>query len=506
MRLGSKVSAPISVQAGWPSALAAIGEPSFAEVVEHTCPGTPVAWLSAWPKLLWYLGKSDPSLSTFLLSLLLELAKLASRSGGIHEHLLAAICPLLAPFLCGRRSDGAEEPPPLAQLPRGLAGAQGLAAAVLPHFPKMSDAFVTALTKLVCRWSDIGISDDRALTKPVVGLGVDSCELILESLLTAGSKREQLPLPTRLRIVLTILCAAPGREVLSIEHAARAEMTALRLADALAGWLMSRHTYEGSDFPSGSSLNYDDCRRLALQSFAWPLCVQGLACAPAQASRMLCFLFFCAVRLPNLDDVGGNACSSSSADLGWRAFLSTIFDSFLGEGLCTGGGKAVALFTISLCDPARGLMQGSLAVPAPSSNLMCDDYTDDVNNLQGASARRLGQLFVTVCMKSVAASQKPAAYELLVKLCVAGLVGLPDSSAEQQRKAKQIVSLLAAAIACRNELSLATTGWGSEGPASFPNLVVARPEALRSEIMPQLQRLSIDGPSLDEMKAMLPLL
>merc|ERR1712106_846412 len=111
-------------QPAWPSALISCGGNGFAEVVERSCPGAALTWVSVWPKLLWYLGKSDPLLSTFLLSLLLDLAKLASRAGGLHEKLLGKTCSLLLPFLVGRPGRE-EEAPPLAQLPRGLAGAQG---------------------------------------------------------------------------------------------------------------------------------------------------------------------------------------------------------------------------------------------------------------------------------------------------------------------------------------------------------------------------------------------
>ena len=54
------------------------------------------------------------------------------------------------------------------------------------------------------------------------------------------------PLSIRLRVALTILCASPSHAPTSMEHAARAETAALRLSDSLAGWLMSRHSHEGS--------------------------------------------------------------------------------------------------------------------------------------------------------------------------------------------------------------------------------------------------------------------
>jgi len=106
----------------------------------------------------------------------------------------------------------------------------------------------------------------------------------------------------------------------------------------------------------------------------------------------------------------------------------------------------------------------------------------------------------------VVSSEKPAAYELLAKLCVAGLASLSDPSASAQRRASQIAYVLVAAIGCRNELSLPTAGWGKEGPSANPALIAASPALLRSEMATQLQRLNIDGPTLDEVKAMLPLM
>lgn len=511
LRLSSStLTVPSSVRPAWPNALIACGEPCFAEVVERSCPGAAVAWVSVWPKLLWYLGKSDPMLSAFLLSLLLELAKLASRTGGLHEELLGSTCPLLLPFLVGR--PGEKEAPPLAQLPRGLAGAQGLAAAVLPHFPKMSDSLAAALTKLICQWSDLGLSGNEASMKVAgkrqsVGLGADCCELILETLLSRGNKAEPRPLPTRFRVAFTVLCAHPPNGTTTADHAARAETAALRLADALAGWLMTLHTHERSAFPIMPALSYDDRRRLALQSLAWPLCKEGLAVAPSLASRLLCFLFFCAARLPNLDnEINGTDCDSKVADLGWHAFLCLLFDSFLGIDLSNGGGANMALCTSALCDPARGKVTGPMGVQTHTTHLLSDALENDLNDLQWASTRRLGQLFVTVWMKAVSASQKPAAYELLVKLCTGKLTTLSNVVADSQQTALQMMSVLIAAIAYRNDVTLPTSSWGSEGSDSAPALEASGPEAVRAEITLQLQRLSIVAQRRDELKAMISLL
>jgi len=190
---------------------------------------------------------------------------------------------------------------------------------------------------------------------------------------------------------LTILCSGPTAESLSMDHAAQAETTALRLADGLAGWLMSRQVYEDEAFPSESSLSYDDSRRLALQSLAWPLCTQVLKSAPAQASRVLCFLFFCAVRLPNLETVVGDTCISGAADLKWRTYMTSVFEAFLAGDFIHGSGVALAHCKSSLCDPARGAMQDYMRDQSSNSN----DY--DVSSLQRLSAKRLGQLLATVC-------------------------------------------------------------------------------------------------------------
>ena len=63
------------------------------------------AWAASWPKLLFYIGASDPTLSTFLLAILLDLAKRAVQAGSIHERLFAEIRPLLVPFFIGVSKD-----------------------------------------------------------------------------------------------------------------------------------------------------------------------------------------------------------------------------------------------------------------------------------------------------------------------------------------------------------------------------------------------------------------
>merc|ERR1712039_942868 len=103
------------------------------------------------------------------------------------------------------------------------------------------------------------------------------------------------------------------------------------------------------------------------------------------------------------------------------------FDAFLGDSLNVGGASAAALCSSPLCDPARGSIERhSATIVDNRPSWLNEGHNEVCENSQCASAKRLGRLFVIVWMRAVAAQQRSAAYQLLVKLCAARLIGLPD--------------------------------------------------------------------------------
>merc|ERR1712232_1436647 len=90
--------------------------------------------------------------------------------------------------------------------------------------------------------------------------------------------------------------------------------------------------------------------------------------------------------------------------------------------------------------------------------------TCEPHDSPGMCLRLMGQMFVTVWMK--VGPQKPAAYELLVKLCAAKLAEASKATdtaghtvftdPRQSAMLAQVSFALAAAIACRNEMCLPT--------------------------------------------------
>ena len=115
-------------------------------------PGATETWATAWPKLLWYLGGSDPELRTFPMELLLKLARRSAPPEGFHRGLFTVACPLFAPFFLGLGAG--EDSPPVANLPSRAGGPQSVAAA--------SERFVGLLVEFFdrCRVHD----DDRPWT------------------------------------------------------------------------------------------------------------------------------------------------------------------------------------------------------------------------------------------------------------------------------------------------------------------------------------------------------
>jgi len=494
--------APTVVQPGWPEALAMAKGPGLAEAVERFSPGVALKWVTAWPKLLYYLGGSDPALSGFILALLLTLAKLASQSGSLHERLLAASWPLLVPFLTGEGHGRDAAPPPLALLPPGLAGPQGLAAALLPHFLRLTEPLASVLTGLICRWSDVGAAGDGEgdVEAPAPArLGTSCCELVLEALLrgrglggaacngpsSASARAAAELMPLRLRVALTVLCASPAHEPPSSKRAERAEFAALRLADRLADWLSSYDCAASSLGKSGAELGYDDQRRLALQTLAWPLCTRLIQTSPALAPRALCFLFFCAARLPPNHGGSPHCHGTAAGRVGFCSlFLSELFEALVGSGSGRalhpqGVGLAAAVARRALCDPARAGGQGG----ASGTGVVAIDVD---------AAQRLPRMFVATWMRVVAGPERAAAYELLVKLCTQQLTVMGSAAGSEGQTALRsaqwamtagCTSVLLGAIAYRNEHGLPTEGWGLRDLGRMDtDLASMEPESIRRKL------------------------
>eukprot|EP00933_Yihiella_yeosuensis_P037884 TRINITY_DN31883_c0_g3_i2.p1 TRINITY_DN31883_c0_g3~~TRINITY_DN31883_c0_g3_i2.p1 ORF type:complete len:530 (-),score=94.00 TRINITY_DN31883_c0_g3_i2:68-1657(-) len=445
---------PTAILAGWPKALQGVGEPCLADELEKARPGTAKFWANNWSQMLWLLGASNPSLSAFLLALVLELAKRSVKPEGVHAELLSSTLPMLVPFLAG--VPGAQEqeaPPALVKLPSGAKGPQAVAAAILPHFPRLSEALAGVLTKLLCRWSEAGYAmDDNE--KPSY-LGRDCCELILEALLYGReSKRSEL-FALRLRSASVILQILPRSRSTKSDRAALSEASALRMADVIAGWLMEEigprpldAATEEKEFSLHSSvagMSLDDRRRLAFETIAWPLCKQILQIAPELGPRALCFFFFCAVRLPcgRCEKEVGKTVDSRSCD-----FLREIFDVFVASGktpfqqLAMSEMFAEAL-DLSICDAVRG---------GGPERAKIDLRLGQAVHVK--SMRCAARMFVTAWMKSVELATQLWAYELLVKLCCQHLLkpgAAPSAHAW----------VLSEAIAYRNAVSFDTSSWGT---------------------------------------------
>eukprot|EP00913_Durusdinium_trenchii_P023757 g22312.t1 len=182
------------------------------------------AWVTSWPKMLWYLGSSYPEFSSFLMSMILQLAKRA-RPHSLCANLLAAVLPLLVPFIAGAR----ESAPPLARLPL----AQPLAAAMVFHFPRLSYycggglsmRLIQAITSALGRWSSARRTEGDALSD-------DCCQLLLEAILEDHGRpidAGELLVP-RLQAALALLQMPT--------ESPQGEVSAVKLANVVAAWLM----------------------------------------------------------------------------------------------------------------------------------------------------------------------------------------------------------------------------------------------------------------------------
>ncbi|CAJ1381036.1 unnamed protein product [Effrenium voratum] len=401
----------------WPEALSR--REGLATTIEEARPGTVLRWATTWPKMLWYLGSSQPQLTGFLLAVLLKLAK-AAKPGSIHETLLASTLPLLVPFVAGM--PGEEKPPPLARLP---ADVQLSAAALLLHFPRFTFRLVTAVAELLCRWSEAA-ADNAAW--PDARLSTDCCELLLEAVLRGHPQTSEL-LVSRLRAALAILKAPSS----SSGSDAGSELS-VKLATAVAGWVMEVSETSASEERSlgrpVSRCSADHRRHLAFRSLAWPLCKE-VCCAGARA---LCFFYFSARHLPEARD----------AEPEGTLFMREVF-----ETLVVSHGQEVFKpkgLSVPGCKPLRG---------------------------EGADQRHLPHLFVFAWMR---AYPQQAAYELLAP-CAQQLLGSKGAHLAH------LPWVLAEAISYRNACSIRTDSWGKQGLGDFTHrLAPASPMEVRKQL------------------------
>eukprot|EP00927_Polykrikos_kofoidii_P033915 TRINITY_DN28750_c0_g1_i1.p1 TRINITY_DN28750_c0_g1~~TRINITY_DN28750_c0_g1_i1.p1 ORF type:complete len:1108 (-),score=186.98 TRINITY_DN28750_c0_g1_i1:44-3367(-) len=495
----------------WPMAMASMGEPCLAGVVEEVVPGIVRRWVTAWPKLLWYLGPTEPAVSSFLLDLLLELAKQAARAGSLFETLFREVCPMFLPFLVGLSGT---ELPPVARLP---ASSQTQAAAVVAHFPRLRPPIVARLGDVLCRWSDIGIADGAAESTdksagstdaPPVGLHADYCECLLDTMLrfrgastmdhSSGVDANEL-LQARLRISFDVVCATSAGPPASAALAAKAEGTALRLCDTIAAWLMGEGAAAVGAIGDGR-LSYDSGRRLALRSLAWLQCRKALALSKRShiASRIVCFFFFCAARVPL--DVGVATVDEDAETADWTSFLREVFDVLVvrddGRSLCpddSDAGIVSAVLDGPLCHPAR-LVDAGCGNARKGGDGRADIGSGSFGTMaaQAIVAKRLAQMLTATWFRALPNSLWSAAYELLVKLCL--LQFAAASSASQLNACAQV---LAAAITVRNERRIPTDTWGVSASAHCLDqacvgelrLGDAGPKEVREAVGAQLQRL-----------------
>jgi len=488
-----------AISAAWPDALAAAGEPSFLEDIELQRPGTATAWVSSWSKMLWYLGASNPQLTAFLLSLLLELGRQAANPGSLYEQLFLKAFPLLMPFLVGQRAGGGMEtlPPPLALLPSGTTGAQGLTAMLLQHLPKLNESFVASLTRLVCRWSDVGTAGDGTSDSKLAParLGPECCELILEAVLQGKQSGCGKLLTLRLRAALAVLATTSHARPLSAARVLRAQQTALQLADRIAGWLMSDFTLAAAGL-SAAKLGYDDQRCLAVQTLAWPLCKQLCMAGHQFAPRSLCVLFFCAARLPDSSSI------RPAGSLEWGMFLGDVFVTLVAR---KGGGSAL-LCNCQPTDDERGMAEAVAVSPicdaSRAGGLSWKALLGNKDLCVSEISGRLARLFVAAWMRSVPVGEWPAAYELLIKLCLRELRSTRDHEPAVTAGRCPSVPVLTEAIMFRNEHALQTNEWGnlrSEVAAclsSDPVLLVCTAQMLREELRGRcaVEREAVDVP------------
>lgn len=415
LRPSTSPDIPAGLRRTWPEVLLQQGEVCLADFAEEAKPNACLQWASAWPKLLWYIGAADARLSSFLLVLIIELSKLATKPGGLHERILAPVLPLLVPFLAGMPGSR-ERPPPLALL--SAPGPQQLAASVLPHFPRLKPPLLAVLADVVCRWSEA--ARDSA---EMPHLSQECSEQLLEGCLRGrAAQREELLVP-RLRAAMAVLKVVPHRKPSSDTGASRCEQCALRLASVIAAWVMedlceASFSEDAALFKPVSAYSYDERRRLAFQSLAWPIALQ--MCTASLAGRGLSFFFFCAARLPQ-------ASGASTASAGCH-FLREIFD------------------VLVVRHGAAAITPNALSLPQ--------------HPMVGRSAQA-AELFVIAWMR-VSIVPREWCYELLVKLCTQHLLELTAKNSTMLQGGSSIPTalVLVQAIQYRNAHSLRTTDWG----------------------------------------------
>ncbi|CAK9112941.1 Hypothetical protein SCF082_LOCUS52361 [Durusdinium trenchii] len=315
------------------------------------------AWVTSWPKMLWYLGSSYPEFSSFLMSMILQLAKRA-RPHSLCANLLAAVLPLLVPFIAGAR----ESAPPLARLPL----AQPLAAAMVFHFPRLSMRLIQAITSALGRWSSARRTEGDALSD-------DCCQLLLEAILEDHGRpidAGELLVP-RLQAALALLQMPT--------ESPQGEVSAVKLANVVAAWLMETVStstgFQDMDHPVKDH-GPADRRHLTFQSLVWPLCQQ--VCQAGLPSRALCFFYLCARRL-----------SSSRTQVLRDDFWREVFQVFVL--------KHSALAPSSL----------------PSSWHVLQPFSGEDEK----EARHFPALLVAAWMHAAPFGAESASYELLVTLC-----------------------------------------------------------------------------------------
>lgn len=537
LRPGSlTTSSPAALRLSWPRALATRGEPCLANVVEQLSKGSTASWVLSWPKALWYLGSSDPGMSAFILTLLLELAKASLEPNSIHQQLFAQVCPMLIPFVTGRNvSEGHHELPPLAFLSYAEGSPQCMAAALLHHFPKISEPLACRLTQTVCRWSNIGLAGASLLGEPV--LGIDCCEAILQALFRGARVAVESPRRLMLRIALTLLTAAPLETPPTPMREALAERTALRCADILASWLMKSDVAAWSDDVATAEkgrLSYNDRQRLTLQFLAWPLCAKVIEARSALASRSLCFFFFCTTQLPGGASGTTEDDRAAPADLRWRTFLYSVFATFvvecnaISDCRASGGHGAVGMLTSLFCNPC--LVEDG----AHSHSLKAHEEPQLVEDSREAT-KGLAQIFVSACMRAVSASCRPVAYELLAKLSVERLValsnaatskvdamGVCDADGDQGMgdtrgaggswvEVSAVAYILSSLISHRNTCSLPTDNWGTNSleiprVTGHQDLAPLNAKDVREVVRATVKSAGASSPGFEELSAVLPLM
>lgn len=134
-------------------------------------------WVSSWPKILWYLKGQNPKLSEFIITLLLELAKISHKSETHKKAWQAVQGPLSLFFM------GADGPATISQLPVQV---QRVAVQLLGHYKSFGKgALLTKLASLIP-------SSDPSVAQLIV-------EMVL------WHRREAAPLLDRMRFALTLL-------------------------------------------------------------------------------------------------------------------------------------------------------------------------------------------------------------------------------------------------------------------------------------------------------------